>query len=175
MIVTAREFTTAAEVFASAKAAHRACFKPKVRPVTATPILLPAPTVVTRVPAKAAAKPSWMLSPTVFEDHVFAYRTAIRIKEMVAAGLIEEVSLERRTLQQIVRDVLEDFKPFTIADLKSARRNRALCLARMTAIYEVRKQRPDMSFPAIGRWFGGRDHTTILHSVRKIAGLRGEA
>lgn len=58
------------------------------------------------------------------------------------------------------------------AEIVGASRSRPIAEARMIAMYEVRKRRPDFSLPQIGRIFGGRDHTTVLHAVRKIEGQR---
>lgn len=42
---------------------------------------------------------------------------------------------------------------------------------RQIAMYSIRQLCPHMSFPAIGRLLGGRDHTTVLHGVKKIEAL----
>ncbi|MNE52051.1 Chromosomal replication initiator protein DnaA [compost metagenome] len=42
---------------------------------------------------------------------------------------------------------------------------------RQIAMYAIRQLCPHMSFPAIGRLLGGRDHTTVLHGVKKIEAL----
>jgi len=55
--------------------------------------------------------------------------------------------------------------------LLSKRRAAPIVRARMIAVYLARKL-TEKSFPELGRRFGGRDHTTILHSVRKIAAER---
>jgi chromosomal replication initiator protein len=52
--------------------------------------------------------------------------------------------------------------------MKGATRNKAIILPRHLAMWEIKQQRPDMSFPAIGRWFGGRDHSSVCHAVSKI-------
>ncbi|MBZ0164594.1 MAG: hypothetical protein K8H74_18010 [Notoacmeibacter sp.] len=56
---------------------------------------------------------------------------------------------------------------FTVADIESERRTRALVRARQMAMF-VSKRLTPKSLPQIGRAFGGRDHTTVLHAVRKI-------
>lgn len=56
-------------------------------------------------------------------------------------------------------------------DLLSSRRDAYVVRARHVAVY-LAKELTDMSFPAIGRRFGGRDHTSILHAFRKIERLR---
>jgi len=56
------------------------------------------------------------------------------------------------------------------ADLLSARRTRTIVRPRQIAMYLAKMLTP-RSLPEIGRRFGGRDHTTVLHAVRKIEGL----
>lgn len=53
----------------------------------------------------------------------------------------------------------------TTADLIGPARSRWFAFARHEAMYRVRKER-NLSLPAIGRIFGGRDHTTVLHGIR---------
>ena len=57
------------------------------------------------------------------------------------------------------------------ADLLSERRNRAIARPRQAAMW-LAKQLTTRSLPDIGRRFGGRDHTTVLHAVRRIEALR---
>ncbi|MCP4385840.1 MAG: chromosomal replication initiator protein DnaA [Hyphomicrobiales bacterium] len=56
------------------------------------------------------------------------------------------------------------------ADLLSARRTRTIVRPRQIAMYLAKVLTP-RSLPEIGRRFGGRDHTTVLHAVRKIEGM----
>lgn len=56
---------------------------------------------------------------------------------------------------------------FTKNDMLSPRRHAPLCHARQVAMYLI-WARTEMSYPDIGKKLGGRDHTTILHGVRKI-------
>jgi len=53
-----------------------------------------------------------------------------------------------------------------LEDLRSPIRIKRFVLARHEAMWEIRRQRPGLSLPQIGRLFGGRDHTTILHGIR---------
>ncbi|MEP3436970.1 MAG: chromosomal replication initiator protein DnaA [Hoeflea sp.] len=57
-------------------------------------------------------------------------------------------------------------------ELVSDRRTRVIVKPRQIAMYLAKTMTP-RSFPEIGRRFGGRDHTTVLHAVRKIEGLIG--
>ena len=59
------------------------------------------------------------------------------------------------------------------ADLISERRNRAVARPRQAAMW-LAKSLTTRSLPDIGRRFGGRDHTTVLHAVRRIEALRQE-
>jgi hypothetical protein len=52
------------------------------------------------------------------------------------------------------------------SDLKSPRRQKHLVMARQEAMWLIRKECPGLSLPAIGRLFGGKDHTTVLHACR---------
>jgi chromosomal replication initiator protein len=56
-------------------------------------------------------------------------------------------------------------------DLKSDKRVRKLSFPRQICMYLLRKHLL-MSFPEIGRFMGGKDHTTVLHAVTKIAELQ---
>lgn len=58
----------------------------------------------------------------------------------------------------------------TRVDIKSARRNADVVLPRHVAMY-LAKTVTLKSFPELGRRFGNRDHTTVLHAVRKIGRL----
>ena len=57
------------------------------------------------------------------------------------------------------------------AEMVSARRARAVARPRQIAMY-LAKQLTPRSLPEIGRRFGGRDHTTVIHAVKQIEKLR---
>jgi chromosomal replication initiator protein len=56
-----------------------------------------------------------------------------------------------------------------VSELKGPRRTRQVVVPRQIAMYLARKH-TGMSLPEIGKRFGGRDHTTVLHAIRKITG-----
>ena len=58
-----------------------------------------------------------------------------------------------------------------MADMHSARRARAVARPRQIAMY-LAKQLTPRSLPEIGKMFGGRDHTTVMHAVRRVDELR---
>ncbi len=77
----------------------------------------------------------------------------------------------RVTIDEIQRKVSEYYS-VRLSDLLSARRSRAIARPRQVAMY-LSKQLTERSLPEIGRKFGGRDHTTVMHAVRKIEELQG--
>ncbi|PZP07075.1 MAG: chromosomal replication initiator protein DnaA, partial [Sphingomonas hengshuiensis] len=78
---------------------------------------------------------------------------------------------KRITIDEIQRAVSSYFelKPL---DLVSARRARVVARPRQIAMY-LAKRLTTRSLPEIGRKFGGRDHSTVIHAVRRIEELRG--
>ena len=77
---------------------------------------------------------------------------------------------KRITVDDIQKATSEHFG-LKQADLISERRNRSIARPRQAAMW-LCKQLTTRSLPDIGRRFGGRDHTTVLHAVRKIEELK---
>ena len=76
------------------------------------------------------------------------------------------------SVEEIQRKVAEHYN-IRLSDLVGPKRVRTLARPRQIAMY-LAKQMTSRSLPEIGRRFGGRDHTTIMHGVRKIEELRGK-
>ena len=76
----------------------------------------------------------------------------------------------RVTIEEIQKRVAEHFN-IRLADMHSARRSRSVARPRQVAMY-LAKQLTSRSLPEIGRKFGGRDHTTVMHAVKKVDELR---
>lgn len=63
----------------------------------------------------------------------------------------------------------------SVEDVKGSRRFRRIIVVRQTLMWEIKKLvQPSISLPELGRIFGGRDHTTCLHAVRKIEAERSK-
>lgn len=77
---------------------------------------------------------------------------------------------QRLTVDRIQRAVCDVFK-VTLTDMVSKRRARIIARPRQVAMYLCKKQ-TKRSLPDIGRRFGGRDHTTVMHAVKRIDELR---
>ncbi len=81
-------------------------------------------------------------------------------------------SSERRiSIEEIQKRVAEYFN-IKLAEMSSARRARQVARPRQVAMY-LAKQLTSRSLPEIGRKFGGRDHTTVMHAVKKVEELKG--
>lgn len=86
--------------------------------------------------------------------------------ELTLRDLIRSSEPRRVKIEDIQRIVSKHYN-VTKADLLSARRTRTIVRPRQIAMYLAKVMTP-RSLPEIGRRFGNRDHTTVLHAVRKI-------
>ena len=76
-----------------------------------------------------------------------------------------ELSLDMPSWKRILYEVARKHRVF-VAELLSRQKSNPLVAARHEAMYRM-KTETAMSMPAIGRRMGGRDHTTVLHGVRR--------
>ena len=94
---------------------------------------------------------------------------SLEMAEMSLRDLVRAKERRRVRIEDIQRTVSKHYS-VTRDDLTSARRNRAIVRPRQIAMFLAKALTP-RSLPEIGRHFGGRDHTTVLHAVRKIENL----
>jgi chromosomal replication initiator protein len=90
----------------------------------------------------------------------------VPLAERTLADLVRSREAKRVRIEDILRIVSRHFK-VQRNDLLSSRRSRDVVRPRQIAMY-LAKSLTSRSLPEIGRRFGGRDHTTVLHSVRKV-------
>jgi chromosomal replication initiator protein len=83
--------------------------------------------------------------------------------------LLQKTAVSVETIQKYVAD----FYKIKIADMYSKKRPASIALPRQIAMY-LAKELTQKSLPEIGELFGGRDHTTVLHAVRKITDTRNK-
>lgn len=81
-----------------------------------------------------------------------------------------KVAVERRVTVDEIQKLTSDHFGLKQADLLSERRTRSVARPRQVAMW-LCKQHTTRSYPDIGRRFGGRDHTTVLHAVKKVEEL----
>ncbi len=94
------------------------------------------------------------------------------VAERVLGDLIT-ANVPRPITPKIILEATAEMFGLSMEDLRGKSRSRPLVTARQIAMYVVREM-TDFSYPAIGREFGDRDHTTVMHAVTKISKLMAE-
>jgi chromosomal replication initiator protein len=89
------------------------------------------------------------------------------LKDLFPDGRDREISV------QLIMEEVADHFALTVEDLCSPSRSRQLVTARQLAMYLTREL-TELSLPRIGKAFGGRDHTTVMHATKKITALMQE-
>ncbi|WP_066359825.1 chromosomal replication initiator protein DnaA [Herbidospora mongoliensis] len=97
----------------------------------------------------------------------------IGLTEIVLKDLISEDSSSTEITIALIMSTTAEYFGVSLDDLCGGSRSRALVVARQIAMYLAREL-TDLSLPKIGAQFGGRDHTTVMHSERKIRSLMAE-
>ena len=148
----------------------------------------------TRIAAARTHQPDFAVSGTVISYIARAIQTNGRdldgaVNRLLAAATLSHTAICIETAEIAIRDLLRTREPKRVkiediqklvatrfnvsrADILSSRRTAAVVKPRQIAMY-LAKILTLRSLPEIGRRFGGRDHTTVLHAVRKIEGLSG--
>jgi len=87
-------------------------------------------------------------------------------------ALKDLLSLQNRQISiENIQKTVADFYKIKVADMHSRKRPNSIARPRQIAMY-LTKELTQKSLPEIGDNFGGRDHTTVLHAVRKVGGER---
>ena len=94
------------------------------------------------------------------------------LAEVQLADLMVDTKPKHRTDEELLVEIAGILK-FEVEALKGKSRQRPLVTARQIAMYVFRES-TDLSYPAIARLFGGRDHTTVIHANEKIQRLMSE-
>ncbi len=101
--------------------------------------------------------------------------TATPINLETARKVLKDILVERSreiSVEEIIKRVGIHFN-VKVSDLKSPKRLKAVVLPRQIAMYLAR-QLTSASYPEIGERFGGKDHSTIIHAIRKVDKLTSE-
>jgi len=94
--------------------------------------------------------------------------------ELTKEALKDLLTVQNRQISvENIQKTVADFYNIKVADMYSKKRPANIARPRQIAMY-LAKELTQKSLPEIGELFGGRDHTTVLHAVRKIAGERGK-
>src|SRR5688500_5455806 len=95
--------------------------------------------------------------------------------DVVKDALKDLLSVQNRQISvENIQKTVADFFNIKVADMYSKKRPANIARPRQIAMY-LAKELTQKSLPEIGELFGGRDHTTVLHAVRKIAADRGKS
>lgn len=111
------------------------------------------------------------LNRLLAHNKLTGHPVTLEMAEREVRDLIRLQELKRVRIEDIQRVVARQYN-LSRSDLLSARRTANIVRPRQVAMY-MSKVLTLRSMPEIGRRFGGRDHTTVLHAVRKIEGLVG--
>lgn len=110
-------------------------------------------------------KPIWMFGHTSFDHHVLTFQSFFEQRRRAGGHRIKQYILTRAT------ELGSSY-----AEVLSHSRKRRLVAIRDQIIWEIKTQvKPEISFPELGRLMGGRDHTSILHSYRKMEAMASSA
>ena len=96
----------------------------------------------------------------------------VSLAEQLLAELLHG-SAERTVSSRAIIETVAEYYRQPVELLRGKSRQRPLVLARQVAMY-VMRDLTDLSYPAIAREFGGRDHTTVIHAVSKVEKLMKE-
>jgi chromosomal replication initiator protein len=102
--------------------------------------------------------------------NLYGEKVSREMAERVLSDIVGSSTPRRITVDEIMSVTAETFG-VTIEDLIGPSRRRPLVNARQISMYVVRELIPETSFPTIAREFGNRDHTTVMHAVKKVKGL----
>ena len=109
------------------------------------------------------------------------------VNKILAFQELMGAQVDAETVTRAVRDMFKDkteflpsadviieevgkFYNISVSDIKGQTRTKEIVLARQVAMYETRRL-TSLSLPEIGLAFGGRDHTTVMHSLKRVEGL----
>jgi chromosomal replication initiator protein len=105
----------------------------------------------------------------------YASLTSVPVSLEMARDVLKDILIERNrelSVEEILKKVSLHFN-IKVSDIKSAKRLKAVVLPRQIAMY-ISRQLTSSSYPEIGDRFGGKDHSTIIHAIRKIEKLMEE-
>jgi chromosomal replication initiator protein len=102
----------------------------------------------------------------------FSSLTGSEITLKMAREVLKDIIVDktREVTIEIIQKLVADHFKIKVSELKSEKRLKALVVPRQIAIY-ICRDLTKASYPEIGEKFGGKDHSTIIHSVKKIEAL----
>lgn len=120
---------------------------------------------------EATIVPVMTREPRRSEPTIESLELAIREMRTKLRAMVKNVDGAPKVLVEEIQHIVASKYGLSRTDLVSQRRTAALVRARHIAIY-LSKELTTNSYPRLGKLFGDRDHTTMLHAVRKVQGRR---
>ncbi|MBW2121552.1 MAG: chromosomal replication initiator protein DnaA [Deltaproteobacteria bacterium] len=116
-----------------------------------------------------------ILEGSLIRIGAFASLTNTEITLEMAREVLRNIVKENNEAipMEVIQKNVASFFNIRFADLKTKKKNKSFVLPRQIAMYLCRKL-TDHSLQEIGEEFGGKDHTTVLHAIRKIEGKSAE-
>lgn len=153
----AKTYATGAEIYEAARSL-RYLHAPALRRPVPKAAALPLPPPVFVPPRVVGLMPYWMACDIEFDVHVHTW--------------LAWQALHHRNCTRYIKSRAAELG-FSFRAIRGKDRHRPVVAARQLLMWEVRTIF-NKTLPEVGRLFGGRDHTTALHAVRKIERLKAE-
>ncbi len=112
------------------------------------------------------------LTRVVAYANLYQRDLGVSLAEQVLSDILGD-SQGRTVSPAMILEKVSERYGFSVEEITGKSRRRPLVTARQVAMYVIREL-TDLSYPAIAREFGGRDHTTVMHAVSKIEALMAE-
>jgi chromosomal replication initiator protein len=95
------------------------------------------------------------------------------VDKTISVDLVKEVlkdmisEVEKKVTIDLIQKKVSEYFDIRLSDMRAKKRSKAIAYPRQIAMY-IARQLTDYSLPEIGEFFGGRDHTTVIHACDKI-------
>jgi chromosomal replication initiator protein len=103
----------------------------------------------------------------------YASLQGLEITLPLAQEVLKDVLIteERAVTVEIIQKFVADYYQMKVSELKSRNNSKSVAMPRQVAMYLCKTLTPS-SLPEIGRAFGGKHHSTVIHSIRKVEEMR---
>ena len=110
----------------------------------------------------------------ISHPYLIAGSKDVSITRQIDRSMVSKSELSITGITEVVLSVMNEviadaYKDINMQDLKSGWRKREAVLIRQMAMFFIRKFMPKTPLKSIGMFFGGRDHSTVIHAVQQIS------
>jgi chromosomal replication initiator protein len=111
-----------------------------------------------------------LLNRVIGYAQLYGTRIDLAMVQDVLKNQVVATHQSKTPTPELIENLVSDYYNISVADISGKSRSRPLVHARQVAMYLCREM-TDLTLISVGQRFGGRDHTTVLHSCRKIESL----